>query len=67
MSYRLEGGALLRQCGEERGRVLAERVAVFRVDLGAPPAVAVTLEARGPAGERCALTLTRVPRNGPPP
>ncbi|WP_306600157.1 hypothetical protein [Geothrix sp. 21YS21S-2] len=65
--WRLEGSLLVRRCGEERGRVLADRVAAFRVDLGAPPAALVTLEARGPAGERCALTLTRVPRNGAPP
>ena len=67
VTWRLEGTQLVRRCGEERGQVLADRVSGFGVDLGAPPAVAVTLEARGPAGERCALTLTRVSRNGPPP
>ncbi|BDU73366.1 PilW family protein [Mesoterricola silvestris] len=67
VAYRLEGGRLVRRCGEDTPRVLADRLVAFRVDPGRPPAVAVTLEALGPAGGRCALTLARVPRNGGPP
>ncbi len=66
-AYRLEGSNLVRRCGGGRARVVAERMEAFWVDLEAgSPAVKVTLEARGPAGERCALVVARVPRNGPP-
>ncbi|GEM_PF-5545716 len=65
LAYRLEGTNLVRVRGGGRARVLAERVEAFRVDLEAAcPAVRVTLASRGPAGERCALVLARVPRNG---
>lgn len=75
VTYRLEGTSLVRRSGDplekEDVTVLADHLETFRVDLprgeggGIPIWAVVTLEARGPRGERCALTLARAPRNGP--